>query len=100
MGGQGQEARRTRDAEHTRPEILAVATEEFARDGYSGARVDRIAGRTQTTERMIHYHFGSKESLYLDVLERAYSAIRQAAAARRGPAGPGGCTAVDRREHL
>jgi AcrR family transcriptional regulator len=64
------------DGERSRDEILAVATEEFAERGLSGARVDAIAERTRTSKRMIYYHFGSKEGLYGAVLERAYSEIR------------------------
>jgi AcrR family transcriptional regulator len=67
-----------RDAERTRAELLAVATEVFAESGYSGARVDEIAERTRTTKRMIYYYFGSKEQLYLAVLEDAYRGIREA----------------------
>lgn len=67
---------RVRDADRTRAELLAVATQVFAEDGYSGARVDEIAERTRTTKRMIYYYFGGKEQLYIAVLERAYSAIR------------------------
>ncbi|WP_239160680.1 TetR/AcrR family transcriptional regulator [Virgisporangium ochraceum] len=69
---------RQRDAERTRADILEVATEEFADNGYSGARVDEIAARTRTTKRMIYYYFGGKEQLYLAVLERAYAEIRAA----------------------
>lgn len=68
----------SRDAERTRAELLAVATEVFAEDGYSGARVDVIAARTRTTKRMIYYYFGSKEGLYIAVLEQAYRGIREA----------------------
>ncbi|MCO1653773.1 TetR family transcriptional regulator [Pseudonocardia sp. S2-4] len=67
---------RTRDADRTRAEILDVATRVFADQGYSGARVDEIAARTSTTKRMLYYYFGSKEGLYLAVLERAYAGIR------------------------
>ncbi|MDX2647055.1 TetR/AcrR family transcriptional regulator [Streptomyces sp. PA03-1a] len=69
---------RARDAARTQAEILDVATEEFARAGYAGARVDEIAARTRTTKRMIYYYFGGKEQLFTAVLERAYSVIRQA----------------------
>jgi AcrR family transcriptional regulator len=69
---------RVRDAERTRADLLAVATQVFAEEGYSGARVDEIAERTRTTKRMIYYYFGGKEQLYLAVLERAYTTIRQA----------------------
>ncbi|CAN5498082.1 TetR/AcrR family transcriptional regulator [soil metagenome] len=67
-----------RDAERTRAELLAVATEVFAESGYSGARVDEIAERTRTTKRMIYYYFGGKEQLYMAVLEDAYRGIREA----------------------
>ena len=68
---------RQRD-ERTRREILEVAIGEFARDGYSGARVDEIAARTSTTKRMIYYYFGGKEQLYIAALEQAYSTARAA----------------------
>jgi AcrR family transcriptional regulator len=71
-------ARRRRDAEQTRAEILQIAADEFAEHGFAGARVDRIAAQMRTTKRMIYYYFGSKEDLCLAVLERAYAAIRRA----------------------
>jgi AcrR family transcriptional regulator len=64
------------DAERSKADILAVATEEFALNGLSGARVDAIADRTRTSKRMIYYYFGSKEGLYRAVLEKAYGDIR------------------------
>ncbi|MFD9539344.1 TetR family transcriptional regulator [Streptomyces sp. NPDC060022] len=76
--GPAHPAGRTRDAARTRDEILTVATREFARLGYTGARVDEIAASTRTTKRMIYYYFGGKEQLFTAVLERAYSRIREA----------------------
>jgi AcrR family transcriptional regulator len=69
---------RQRDPERTRQEILDVGLSEFARKGYSGARVDDIAAQTRTTKRMIYYYFGGKEQLYIAVLEQAYSIARDA----------------------
>jgi AcrR family transcriptional regulator len=69
---------RERDPERTRNEILETATHEFAAHGYAGARVDDIAASMRTTKRMIYYYFGSKEQLFIAVLERAYTAIRRA----------------------
>jgi len=69
---------RQRDKERTRQEILDVAIREFARNGYTGARVDEIAARTRTTKRMIYYYFGGKEQLYIAALEQAYSTAREA----------------------
>jgi AcrR family transcriptional regulator len=71
---------RLRDAERTRSEILEVATKEFARQGYDGARVDEIAALTRTTKRMIYYYFGGKEQLYIAALEKAYTDVRTAEA--------------------
>ncbi|WP_313801731.1 TetR/AcrR family transcriptional regulator [Sphingobium sp.] len=65
------------EAEETRFNILEVATEEFADKGLSGARIDEIAERTNSSKRMIYYYFGSKEGLYRAVLERAYTAVRE-----------------------
>lgn len=67
---------RRNDPERTREDILDVATEEFSEFGLSGARVDSIAEKTRTSKRMIYYYYGSKEGLYLAVLERAYRKIR------------------------
>ncbi|MFD0689803.1 TetR/AcrR family transcriptional regulator [Actinomadura fibrosa] len=67
---------RQRDADRTRAEILEVAQREFARHGYSGARVDDMAALMRTTKRMIYYYFGGKEKLYLAVLEKAYGEVR------------------------
>ena len=67
---------RVRDAERTRADILAVATREFADQGYAGARINLIADKTSTTKRMIYYYFGGKEQLYIAVLEKAYGLIR------------------------
>ncbi|MBN8941196.1 MAG: TetR family transcriptional regulator [Rhizobiales bacterium] len=70
------ERSRTNDPDRTKADIIAVATEEFAAYGLSGARVDAIAERTRTSKRMIYYYFGGKEGLYLAVLEKAYADIR------------------------
>src|SRR5215218_5933291 len=45
IGPMAAESARERDPERTRAEILAVATREFARHGYAGARVDDMAER-------------------------------------------------------
>jgi AcrR family transcriptional regulator len=66
------------DKERTRQEILEAATHEFVEHGLAGARVEAIAARTATVKRMIYYYFGSKEGLYLAVLEQAYAGIRTA----------------------
>jgi len=63
-------------ASQTIEDILAIATEEFALKGLSGARVDEIAERMQTSKRMIYYYFGGKDALYRAVLAKMYGDIR------------------------
>ena len=69
--------KRAYDAEASMADILRVATAEFADKGLSGARIDEIAAATRTSKRMIYYHFGGKEGLYLAVLEKSYQRIRE-----------------------
>lgn len=68
------------DPEAVRADILRAARAEFAEHGLSGARVQVIAERTQTSKRMIYYYFGDKEGLYRAVLEEAYRSVRRAEA--------------------
>ncbi|MEE4101065.1 TetR/AcrR family transcriptional regulator [Pseudomonas viridiflava] len=67
---------RKNNPEKTREDILKAAVAEFVAHGLSGARVDAIAERTKTSKRMIYYYFGSKEQLYVEVLEKLYGDIR------------------------
>jgi AcrR family transcriptional regulator len=60
----------------TRQRILDAALAEFAEKGLAGARVDEIAARAGANKRMLYAHFGSKEELWLVVLEGAYAAKR------------------------
>jgi AcrR family transcriptional regulator len=69
-------ATRTNDPERTMAGILLIATQEFAQKGLAGARIDEIAAATKTSKRMIYYYFGSKEGLYLAVLEESYRRMR------------------------
>jgi AcrR family transcriptional regulator len=67
---------RRRDREKTRAEILEVAFAEFAEKGFSGGNTDAIAQRAGVTKRLVFYYFGSKEGLFVAVLEMAYERIR------------------------
>ena len=67
-----------RDPAKTREGILAAALAEFSRHGLGGARVDRIAARARANKRMLYYYFGSKDDLFLAVLEASYAQIRSA----------------------
>src|SRR5688572_15856044 len=73
----GRAPARTQDPEGTRQNIIEIASEEFALNGLSGARIDEIAARTRSSKRMIYYYFGDKEGLYLSALENAYRTVRE-----------------------
>src|SRR5258706_15789340 len=67
-----------RDPARNQERILGAATEEFARHGLGGARVDRIAARAGANKRMLYYYFGNKDRLFLAALEARYAHIRSA----------------------
>lgn len=67
----------SRDAARTQALLLGAATQEFARSGFGGARVERIAEQAGVNVRMLYYYFKSKDELFLAVLEHAYAVIRQ-----------------------
>jgi AcrR family transcriptional regulator len=78
-GPSSAEAPRARRApERTREQILQAAIAEFAGNGLDGARVDSIARRAGANKRMLYHYFGSKDDLFLAVLERIYDEIRRA----------------------
>lgn len=66
----------TRDPQRTREKILAQATIEFAAKGYDGARVDGIAARCRLSKNMLYHYYGSKQGLFIAVLERMYETLR------------------------
>ena len=65
----------------TQAAILRAAVVEFGENGLTGARVDAIAERAATNKRMIYYYFGSKEKLFIEVLETTYQRLNDAEAA-------------------
>ena len=69
--------KRSRRSEQSQLQILAAAENEFADKGLAGARVDEIAEQSGVNKQMIYYYYGSKDDLYLAVLERAYAAMRE-----------------------
>lgn len=55
----------------TRERLLAAGSDVFAEKGFRGATVREIVRRAGSgNSAAIHYHFGGKEGLYSEVLER------------------------------
>lgn len=69
--------RRKRSAAETRERILLVALAQFAAKGLDGSRVDAIAARARVSKNMLYHYFGSKDGLFLAVMERTYDTIRR-----------------------
>lgn len=67
-----------RDATTTRTRVLAAACDEFARVGFAGARVERIAVAAASNVRMIYAHFGSKSALFDECFAHTIAAMAEA----------------------
>jgi TetR/AcrR family transcriptional regulator len=68
----------SRDARRSREALLDSAETLFAQRGYDGASLGDIAAGASLSRGTPNYFFGSKEQLYVEVLDRAFAA-RQAA---------------------
>ncbi|WP_348787352.1 TetR/AcrR family transcriptional regulator [Leifsonia sp. NPDC080035] len=67
-------AERARQALETRETILDAAATEFARYGFSGARLDRIIAATGFTKGAVYFHFESKKAMADAVLSGRFDA--------------------------
>jgi AcrR family transcriptional regulator len=64
----------------TRAQLLAVARKHFARRGYSGAEVARIAADAGVTTGAVYHHFSGKKGLFQAVAEALEAEILAEAA--------------------
>ena len=55
--------------------ILEAATAEFARYGFSGARVERITSTARTNKAQLYGYFGTKDELFDAVLAASFRQI-------------------------
>ncbi|GAF81042.1 unnamed protein product [marine sediment metagenome] len=68
-----------RDPELTRRRLMEAATKLFAEKGRDGTSVDEICQASGVNCRMIYHYFGSKDGLYMAMLERVYGGIHEIA---------------------
>jgi AcrR family transcriptional regulator len=76
---------RIRDAKRSREAILAAAEASFAEHGYDASSLGEIAAGAGLSRGTPSYFFGSKERLYLEVIERSFAAREEAARAAFAP---------------
>ncbi len=69
--------RKGRNAETAKADLINSARREFAKKGFALAGIEAIAEPTGLNKKMIYHYFGSKEGLYIAVLEQAYLGIRK-----------------------
>ena len=73
--------------EPVRDRLLEAALEVFNRKGYAAASVREIVNAAGVTKPSLYYYFGSKEGLYLAILQDALDTFRADLVAARGCSG-------------
>jgi len=68
-------------AQATRDAILRAATRVFAKHGFDGGRIEQISRAAKSYDRMIYYYFGSKQGLFIAVIEDQYRRFNDAESA-------------------
>jgi AcrR family transcriptional regulator len=79
----------------TRARLLAAAGELFGARGFRGTTIRAVATRARANVAAAHYHFGSKEALYLAVLRAQFADIRARLAARGAAPSPAELSRLD-----
>jgi AcrR family transcriptional regulator len=74
----GQPGVRALAAQATKDAILRAATKVFAKHGFAGGRIEQISKAAKSYDRMIYYYFGSKEGLFIAVIEDTYRRFNEA----------------------
>jgi len=60
----------------TQRRILASARAEFAEKGFAGARTESIVRAAGVNPNLLYHYFGSKERLFVAVMEEVYGDVR------------------------
>ncbi|WP_299871959.1 TetR/AcrR family transcriptional regulator [uncultured Sulfitobacter sp.] len=71
----------TKDGLSTVERITIAAELEFAERGFDGAGMKAISRRADVSQALLHYHFGSKDQLYTEVVKRRSKVINDERAA-------------------
>ncbi|MFK7752071.1 MAG: TetR/AcrR family transcriptional regulator [Sedimentitalea sp.] len=61
----------------TLAKILLAAEAEFAQRGFDGAGMKAISMRAEVSQALLHYHFGTKDRLYSEVIAQRSKKINE-----------------------
>ena len=78
--------RRAERQEPSRQHLLTAAIDSFARLGYQGTSIDRIARHAGVTKGALYYHFRDKEELLYEAVSGRIDEFEQFVLAEVGPA--------------
>jgi len=72
----------------TKEKLLKVAIDLFSEKGYDGATVDEVVNTAGVNKRMLYHYFGSKESIYREVLKEVFTRLEKVELATIHPEEP------------
>ena len=70
-----------------RDRLLGAALQLFARKGFESASVRELTEAAKVTRPTLYYHFGSKEGLYLELVERLCATVEDSILRSLAPQG-------------
>jgi AcrR family transcriptional regulator len=68
---------RSKPPSRARKELMAIAIDCFARYGYQGTSIDRIANAAGVTKGALYYHFRDKEELLFEAVQDRITEFEQ-----------------------
>lgn len=77
MSKQDGEAKQTEQPQETRERIIAAASKVLAQKGYEAATLKEISREAQAAPGLVHYYFGGKDQLLVEVLRAAGQSFHQ-----------------------
>ncbi|SET60260.1 TetR/AcrR family transcriptional regulator [Paenibacillus sp. NFR01] len=72
----GNEARRSKEMEIRRNDIIAAAEVVFFSKGYERSTMDDVARQAEFSKRTLYAYFSSKEQLYFEMMIRGYRQLK------------------------
>jgi AcrR family transcriptional regulator len=64
-------------APNSRDAILDAALKAFARGGFEGASLPRIAAMAEVAPTLIHYYFGNKDKLWRETIDHSLGGLKR-----------------------